>query len=100
MLSTSKNYIVQVLVGPVHTIHPWDFLTFQCQNKLLLITVSTVACTCGLCPQCIASIIGGLTIFISDTGMLNEYHKVQDFPVVKIPVIFVSVHINIDKESK
>ena len=35
MLSASKNYIVQVLVGPVHTVHPWDFLTFQCQKKNL-----------------------------------------------------------------
>ena len=100
MLSASKNYIVQVLVGPVHTVHPWDFLTFQCQNKLPLITFSTVVCTFGLCLQCIASMISGLTLFISDIGTLSKYHYVQEFPVVKIPVIFVSVHINIDKESK
>ena len=43
--------------------------------------------------------ISGLTLFISDIGTLNNYHYVQEFPVVKIPMIFVSVHINIDKEA-
>ena len=41
-----------------------------------------------------------LAKYLSDIGTLNKYHYVQEFPVVKIPVIFVSVHINIDKESK